>query len=77
MRRLSLILVLAAAPALSQCVMCFRTAAAQQSERARVLNSGIFVLGIPPLAILSGFAALAWRRRGKFSGSDGEEASHR
>jgi hypothetical protein len=46
-----------------QCVMCFRTAAAQQLERARILNEGIFLLGIPPLCILAGFAWLAYRRR--------------
>lgn len=46
-----------------QCVMCFRTAAAQQLERARVLNEGIFLLGIPPLCILATFAYLAYRRR--------------
>ncbi len=49
--------------ALLQCVMCFRTAAAQQAERARVLNEGIFLLGIPTLCILSGFAWIAYRRR--------------
>ena len=48
---------------LLQCVMCFRTAAAQQVERARVLNEGIFLLGVPPLAILACFAWLAYRRR--------------
>ncbi len=46
-----------------QCVMCFRTASAQQLERARVLNDGIVLLGIPPLCILAGFAYLAYRRR--------------
>lgn len=48
---------------LLQCVMCFRTAAAQQVERARVLNEGIFLLGIPPLCILAAFAYLTYRRR--------------
>ncbi len=46
-----------------QCVMCFRTAAAQQLERARALNEGIFLLGIPPLCILAGFVYLVYRRR--------------
>ena len=46
-----------------QCVMCFRNAAAQQVERARVLNEGIFLLGIPPICILACFAYLAYRRR--------------
>ncbi|HYA17087.1 MAG TPA: hypothetical protein VEF06_06455 [Bryobacteraceae bacterium] len=46
----------------AQCVMCFRTAAAQQAERSRVLNSGIVILLIPPLAILAGILLLAWRK---------------
>lgn len=48
---------------LAQCVMCLRTAAAQQAERARVLNDGIFLLGIPPVLILVVFGYLAYRRR--------------
>jgi len=48
---------------LAQCVMCFRTAAAQQLERARVLDTGILVLGIPSLCILVGFVYLIYRRR--------------
>ena len=47
----------------AQCVMCLRSAAAQQLERARVLNEGILLLGIPPLCILAGFAWLVYRRR--------------
>jgi hypothetical protein len=47
----------------AQCVMCFRTAAAQQAERSRVFNSGIVILLIPPLAILVGILLLAWRKR--------------
>jgi hypothetical protein len=43
--------------------MCFRTAAAQQIERARVLNEGIVLLLVPPLLILVGFAYLAYRSR--------------
>ena len=46
-----------------QCVMCFRSAAAQQLERARILNEGILLLGIPPFLILAGFAYIAYRRR--------------
>jgi hypothetical protein len=46
---------------LLQCVMCFRTASAQQLERARILNEGIMILGIPPLLILSAFVYLAYR----------------
>jgi hypothetical protein len=43
--------------------MCGRTAAAQNLERQKVLNSGIIILLMPPLAIMTGLAALAWRRR--------------
>jgi hypothetical protein len=64
MKRLILISLLAAAPAFTQCVMCFRTASAQQAERARVLNKGILVMGIPPVLILAGFVFLAFRRSG-------------
>ena len=46
----------------AQCVMCFRTAQAQQSARAQVLNAGIVVLGLPPLAILAGLVVLAVKR---------------
>jgi hypothetical protein len=48
---------------LAQCVMCFRTASAQQLERARVLDDAILLLGIPPLCILAAFTYLAFRRR--------------
>jgi hypothetical protein len=50
-------------PYFAQCVMCFRTAAAQQLERSRILNQGIIVLLIPPLVILAGLLWLARRRR--------------
>lgn len=46
----------------AQCVMCFRTAAAQQAERSRVFNSGIVILLVPPLVILAGILILAWRK---------------
>jgi len=43
---------------LAQCVMCYRTAAAQQGARSQVLNKGIVILLIPPVVILGGdFAA--------------------
>ena len=48
----------------AQCVMCFRTAAAQQAERSRVLNSGIIILLVPPLLILAGLLLIAWRKSG-------------
>jgi len=46
----------------AQCVMCYRTAAAQQAERARVLNSGIVILLIPPIIVLAGILLLAFRK---------------
>jgi len=46
----------------AQCVMCYRTAAAQQLERARVLNSGIVILLIPPILVLAGILFLAFRK---------------
>ena len=58
MRRLLLVPVLAAAlslPAAAQCVMCFRTAKAQNQARSHVMNAGILVLGAPPFLILAGF----------------------
>jgi hypothetical protein len=46
----------------AQCVMCYRTAAAQQLERARVLNSGIIILLVPPILVLAGILFLAFRK---------------
>ena len=46
----------------AQCIMCFRTAEAQQGERSRVLNSGIIILLIPPIVILGGIVWFAWCR---------------
>ena len=48
----------------AQCVMCFRTAAAQQAERSRVLNAGIVILLIPPILVLAGILLLAFRKNG-------------
>lgn len=65
MRRALAILALAAASlgeSGAQCVMCFRNAAAQNQARARVLNAGILVLGVPPLLILGGLVWLGVRR---------------
>jgi hypothetical protein len=52
----------ACSSAFAQCVMCFRTAAAQQAERAKVLNLGIIIMLIPPVLILAGFMALCYKR---------------
>lgn len=46
----------------AQCVMCYRTAAAQQAERSRVLNHGILILLAPPVLILAGLLLLAYRK---------------
>ena len=65
MKRLALLL-LAGGPVWGQCVMCFRTAAAQNAARAHVLNMGVVLLGLPPFAILAGFLLLAWHRNQAF-----------
>ncbi len=44
---------------LAQCVMCYRTAAAQQAERSNVLNTGILILLVPPLVVIGGIFARA------------------
>jgi len=76
MRRLGIsafLFGLAGHSAFAQCVMCFRTAAAQQSERARVLNAGILIMLIPPVLILSGFMLLFYLRRKTYSAPDTAE----
>lgn len=50
----------------AQCVMCYRTAAAQQAARIRVLNSGILILLVPPILVLSLILLLAFRKRQSF-----------
>ena len=56
-QRLAALVLLAglAAPAGAQCVMCYRTAHAQNEARSRVMNLGIFLLGAPPFLILAAF----------------------
>lgn len=66
MRRLLLLPVITSG-AFAQCVMCFRSAAAQQAARAHILNTGILVMGIPPFLILGGFLCLAYRRRNTYT----------
>ncbi len=61
-RRTLAIALLCAAPAGAQCALCYRTAQALGAARGKVLNSGIFILGTPPLAILTGFVFLLRRR---------------
>ena len=55
-----------ALPAGAQCVMCYRTAHSQQDARARVLNSGILILGAPPFLILAGFIAFVFHRSERY-----------
>ena len=65
MKRLLALAALAAAlslPAPSQCVMCYRTAEAQNRARSHVLNMGIVLLGAPPFLILAGFIAFVFSK---------------
>jgi hypothetical protein len=59
---LGLVWAALAMPAGAQCVMCYRTAHAQQDARSRVLNSGILILGAPPFLILAGFVAFVFKK---------------
>ena len=70
MKRLLALVPLVASSAFGQCVMCFRTAAAQNAARARVMNLGIIIMLIPPLVILLGFLVLAYRRRKTYAEAD-------
>jgi hypothetical protein len=63
MKRIAALVPLAASSAFAQCVMCFRTAAAQNAARARVMNLGIIIMLIPPIVILAGFLVLCYKRR--------------
>lgn len=53
-------------PASAQCVMCYRTAHAQNQARSQVLNMGILILGAPPFLILAGFIAFVFSKDKKF-----------
>ncbi len=69
MKRLLLVPALFAAlslPAPAQCVMCYRTAKAQNQARARVLDFGILILGAPPFLILAGFVAFVFKRNEQY-----------
>jgi hypothetical protein len=55
-------------PASSQCVMCYRTAHAQNEARSRVMNLGILILGAPPFLILAGFVAFVFSKNKQFRG---------
>ena len=70
MKRALAIALASASGAFAQCVMCFRTAAAQQAERARVMNLGIIIMLIPPIVILAGFLLLCYKRRQTYAAGD-------
>jgi hypothetical protein len=53
-------------PANAQCVMCYRTAQAQNRARAQVLDLGILILGAPPFLILAGFVAFVFSKDKQF-----------
>ena len=55
-------------PASAQCVMCYRTAHAQNEARSRVMNLGILILGAPPFLILAGFVAFVFSKNKQFRG---------
>ena len=57
--------LVAAGWAAAQCVMCARTAAAQQTERAAILNHAIYVLLAPALCIFTLIIGVAILRRGR------------
>ncbi len=74
MKRLAAAALWTAGTCWCQCVMCFRTAAAQNAARAHLLNIGIVLLGLPPFCILGGFLYLAWRRNQAFDEIEREVA---
>jgi hypothetical protein len=53
-------------PAGAQCVMCYRTAHAQNQARSQVLDMGILILGAPPFLILAGFVAFVFSKDKQF-----------
>jgi hypothetical protein len=55
---------------LAQCVMCFRTAAAQNTARMHVLDIGVLLLGIPPFLILAGYCVLFYRKNNVTADAD-------
>jgi hypothetical protein len=75
MKRILALAALVAPSAFAQCVMCFRTAAAQQAERAKVLNLGIIIMLIPPVLILAGFLALCYKRRKTYAVAESAETA--
>jgi len=74
-KRILALALLFSSAAFAQCVMCFRTAAAQQAERAKVLNLGILIMLIPPVVILAGFMALCYKRSKTYAVVESAEAA--
>ena len=75
MKRILALAPLFSSGAFAQCVMCFRTAAAQQAERAKVLNLGILIMLIPPVLILAGFMALCYKRSKTYAMAESAETA--
>jgi len=63
MKRAIALALLFPSVAAGQCAVCYRTAQALGAARGKVLNSGILVLGAPPVLLVAGFVALVARRR--------------
>ena len=74
MKRVLVLLQAIAWNASAQCVMCYRTAEAQNMARARVLDVGILLLGLPPFVILGGFCWLIHRRSHSYAEAPGVSA---
>ena len=74
MKRIASLVPIVASSFFAQCVMCFRTAAAQNAERARVMNLGIIIMLIPPVLILAGFMLLCYKRRNAYAQTEAEKA---
>ena len=73
MKRLLLMAALTL-PLSAQCVMCYRTAEAQNQARSHVMNYGIFILGAPPFLILAGFVGYVFTRDSQTQDDAGPEA---
>ena len=58
------VLLLASAPAFAQgCATCTNSAASAPERSQRALRRGIIVLMVPSLAVMMGFAGLAYKYR--------------
>lgn len=61
--RTAALALLLLAPAYSQCVMCREAARSQRDQAVSALNTGILLLGAPPMVILFLVGRHAWKRR--------------